>query len=235
MLRFRGTLVLFMPALDATFPDRSSILFGREKDIAFLLERTERPGVTVVLGPPQMGKSWLLTEVARQLSARPGGADRLSLRGLSPLVGRVESEGEYADMLPRAVQDLYTRWLSDATYLEQAQTFFEQGKPDLLGRIGQAVGTLVKAVAPLHGPPGTAIGTLVKSSFDSLAEANRDLKSGGISLPSLQTADSRELLEIVFAVTARPAVLVLDQWEKSPDLDSGATTSGSSRAMGFSR
>ena len=50
-----------MPALDSTFPDRSSILFGREKDIAFLLERTERAGVTVVLGPPQMGKSWLLT------------------------------------------------------------------------------------------------------------------------------------------------------------------------------
>ena len=211
-----------MPALDHTFPDRSSILFGREKDIAFLLERTERPGVTVVLAPPQMGKSWLLTEVARQLSVMPVTGGALTLRGLPPLVGRVESEGEYADMLPRAVQDLYTRWLSNATYREQAQTFFEQQKPDLFGRIGQAVGTLVKAVAPLHGPPGTAIGTLVKSSFDRLADANRDLKSGGISLPTLQTADSRELLQIVFTVTAQPSVLVFDQWEKSPDLDKEA-------------
>jgi hypothetical protein len=213
--------------MKSDFADNSSVLFGREHDLAYLLERSRVPGVTAVIGQPQMGKSWLLTEAARQLSCDgwtshaplPGA---LSLAALPPLVGLVESQGESADMLPRAVQDLYTRWLSDSSYWQQAGVVIEQQKKDWVGRMGEAVGGLVSRVAILHGKGAEVVAGLVKQTFEGLATANRELLSGGMQLPRLQIEDSQELLSIVYKVTGRPAVLVFDQWEKSPALEKEA-------------
>jgi hypothetical protein len=47
--------------------DRTYRLFGREAAVATLRQRTRRVGLTAVVGPPQIGKSWLLMETARQL------------------------------------------------------------------------------------------------------------------------------------------------------------------------
>jgi hypothetical protein len=51
----------------AKLEDRTNRLFGREADLARLCERARRTGLTAVVGPPQIGKSWLLTELARRL------------------------------------------------------------------------------------------------------------------------------------------------------------------------
>ena len=133
------------------FPDNSSRLFGRSDELSYLIERSQRRGVTIVIGQPQMGKSWQLLEVARRLSTEGWPGPALGGDASVPLLGRVESEGEAADMLPRAVQDLYTRWLSDSTYREQARVVFEQQKGDFIGRVGEAVGSLVESVVKTHG------------------------------------------------------------------------------------
>jgi hypothetical protein len=194
-------------------------LFGREQDIAYLMERCGRRGLTAVVGKPQMGKSWLLTEVARRLEEQRPKDGRLSLTGNGALVGYFESQGEFADMFPSAVQDLYVRWLEDAGYREQAQVAFEEQREGLIGKMGKLVGGLVADVSKAYGKGAEIAGGLVKQMFEGLAQADEDLKNGPIKLPELQLDQSRELLRIVCTATKRGAVLILDQWEKSPDLD----------------
>ena len=43
-------------------PDRRGRLFGRAEDLAHLLARASRKGLTALVARPQMGKSWLLTD-----------------------------------------------------------------------------------------------------------------------------------------------------------------------------
>ncbi len=89
------------------FLDRHDRLFGRKRDLNYLVSRAKHKGITAVAGRPQIGKSWLLRELARFL--RSDNEPRFQ-------VGFTESSGQSADLLLRAVVDLYTRWLSDATY-----------------------------------------------------------------------------------------------------------------------
>ena len=51
-----------------SLPDRSAQLFGRAAHIRQLLDRVSKPGLTAVVARPLMGKTWTLTEVARQWS-----------------------------------------------------------------------------------------------------------------------------------------------------------------------
>ena len=187
------------------FPDRSSILFGRAPDLAYLMGRAGNKGITAVVGRAQMGKSWLLTELSRQLSDPPS----------RYLVGATESLGETSDLLLRAVVDLYTRWLSDSTYWEQARVTWQQQKKDLVSNVGKAVGTIFEKLSKL-AIPIEGVGSLVKDTFEGLASANRDLLTGGVQLPRLQIEQGRDLLTLVSQITGRSMVLVLDQWEKSP-------------------
>ena len=191
------------------FPDRSSILFGRNPDLFHLLRRAENTGITAVAGRAQMGKSWLLTELARRLSAPPS----------RYVLGFTESLGETPDLLLRAVADLYTRWLSDSNYWEQARVVWQQQKKDLVSNVGKAFGAIVEKISKISAKPVEAVGGLVKETFEGLASANRELLTGGIQLPRLQIEQGRDLLALVFQITGRRLVLVLDQWEKSPAIE----------------
>ena len=196
--------------MDHEFPNRSSNLFGRNSDLSYLLGRAKNKGITVVAGRSQMGKSWLLTELSRRLSASSS----------QYLVGFTESLGETSDLLLRAVVDLYTRWLSDSTYWEQAQVSWQQQKKDLVSNVGKAFGTIVEKISKLGSKPVEAVAGLVKETFEGLASANRDLLTGGIQLPRLQIEQARELLALVSRIAAgRQLVLVMDQWEKSPAIE----------------
>jgi hypothetical protein len=204
-------------------PDRSEILFGREVDLAHLLDRSERPGITAIVGRAQMGKSWLLTELARRLSLnakRPGApVDIPSLMQPCCLVGFAEAMGETADLLLRGAVDLYTRWLSNSTYWEQAQAVYSQQKKDWVGKTGEAVGMVIEKLSKLGAKPVEAAGGLVKETFDRLASANRELVSGGVQMPRLQVEDGRDLLALPYKITGCRLVLVFDQWEKSTGIE----------------
>jgi hypothetical protein len=206
------------------FPDKSATLFGRVPDLDFLSARIEKRGITAVLGRPQMGKSSLLVEFARQasLSAEIAHSDKTLLGRSFPssfLVGFAESGAENPDLMLRVVADLYCRWFASSNYWEQAEVLYGLHKKDLVGTTGEAVGSLFSAVSRLAGKPLEAIGALVKEAFDKLAVTNRELKSGGQLLPRLQTEQSLELLTLLYKISHRPLVLILDQWEKSPNLE----------------
>jgi len=95
-------------------PFTSPILFGREPDLAHLLDRVQRSGVTAVIARAQMGKSALLNELAARLTQRP---DETLFK--TPLVGITESLGETSDLLLRAVSSLYTCWIASSNFREQ--------------------------------------------------------------------------------------------------------------------
>jgi hypothetical protein len=208
----------------STFADHSAVLFGRAPDLLHLTARAQNRGITAVLGRPRMGKTWLLTELARRLSEnpRPGPSSITSLHlgERSPcLVGFSDPEGSTPDQMLRAVADLYTRWLADSTYREQAQVVYEQQKADWVGKTGEAVGSILKSVASLGVKSMEAVADVVNKALNAMAAANRDLVSGGIQLPRLQSDQTRDLLALLHKITSYRVVLVLDQWEKSPNLD----------------
>ncbi|WP_250532316.1 hypothetical protein [Caballeronia sp. ATUFL_F1_KS39] len=81
-----------------------------------------------------MGKTWTLTEVARLLEEEG-----------QFLVGYHESKGTETSHLLYAVSNLYARWLADSAMREQAIILWEQHKDNLVPRIGQMVGGLLKS------------------------------------------------------------------------------------------
>jgi len=187
------------------------VLFGREPDLAHLLGRVQRSGATAVTARAQMGKSAVLRELSARVTRQPDGE-----LFKAPLVGSTESLGETSDLLLRAVSNLYTRWIASSSFQEQGGVFVAQQNHDLVGRAGEVVGKLFKSLA---ATPLAPVADLVSDTLSGLASANRDLKSGGLGLPRLQTEQARDLLRIVANISKRPLVLIMDQWEKSPSLD----------------
>jgi hypothetical protein len=190
--------------------DRSASFFGREPDLTHLRQRSQRQGLTAVVARAQMGKSTLLMELARQLSYDPAP----NLFGPQPrLIGFTESAGETADVMLRAITDLYLRWLSNSNYRQQAKVIYEQQKDDFIGKTGEAIGSIFKDLSKTVGLE--AIGGLVNETFKGLASANRDLQTGELQTPRLQIEQAQELVTILHKITKRHIILVFDQWEKS--------------------
>jgi hypothetical protein len=187
------------------FPDRREQLFGRESDLEALSARVRFKGLTAVAARPQMGKSWLLIELARRLS-----------QDHEPryLVGFAESVGETPDLLLRTVIDLYTRWLSDAGYGQQARMVWEQQKPNLLPGIANTVGKIFTEIGAAANP----VAVVVEEAISGLISVDQTLKTGGVQLPTLSYDQARDLVGAVAAIGDRPIALFLDQWEKSPDV-----------------
>ena len=187
------------------FKDRSDRFFGREKDLQALQERVQFKGLTALVARPQMGKSWLLTELAR----------RLAYEHNPPFaVGFAESFGQTPDLLSRAVADLYTRWLSDAGMAEQARMVWKQQKANLLGGIA---GTVSKIFSEVFGKAAKPVTVAVDEAIEGLIAANETLTSGGLKLPTLQYEQARDLVAGVARIGGRRVTLFLDQWEKTPD------------------
>jgi tetratricopeptide (TPR) repeat protein len=187
------------------FPDRRERLFGRIADIHHLIDRARNPGLTAVAARPLMGKSWTLTEVARLLEEE----GRF-------LVGYHESKGAETSLLLYAVSNLYTRWLADSSLRGQAISLWERHKENLVPRVGQMVGLLFEKIAAKQLPEG--VGAVVRAAFDGLAEAQRDLLSGGLQLAPLPYDQALSLIALVAKISERRIVLILDAWEKSPSL-----------------
>lgn len=135
------------------------------------------------------------------------------------LVGYFETHGEGSDALLRAVSDLYTRWLSDASYLQQARMVWRQQQDGLLGRFTVSLGGMLDKIG--FGAP---IAKVVDETLQGLVAANQSLRSGNLDLKPLQYDQARELVTLVTQVSARPVVLMLDGWEKSSVLATQADT-----------
>jgi hypothetical protein len=187
---------------------RGDRLFGREADLARLLQRTQRYGLTAIVGPPQIGKSWLLMELAYRLD-----------RDVSPrsLVGFKPSPEGANDPLLQVVSDLYQRWLADARAWEQLSAVWEQQKKKegLLPAFARFVGKLSEKAAKLVPILGELGGTAIKESLEGLVTASEDLRSGQLIVSRLEYSQAKELVNSVQKITGQRASLVIDQWEET--------------------
>lgn len=89
-------------------------------------------------------------------------------------------------------------------------------KVDLVSRVGQMVGMLFEAVGEVIAPEGVV--KAVREVFNWLADAQKDLQTGGLHLAVLPYNEALSLTRLVSEVSGRGVVLILDAWEKSPSL-----------------
>jgi hypothetical protein len=191
-------------------------LFGREADLTQLLQRTQRSGLTAIVGPPQIGKSWLLTELACRLDlkAKP-----------RCLIGFTRSPKGANDPLLQVVSDLYQRWLADARAWEQLRTVWEQQKDGLLPAFARFVGKLSEKAAKLVPILGELGGTAIRESLEGLVTASEDLRTGRRLIVSrLEYSQAQELVSSVQKISGQRIALVMDQWEETRDLDQQRNT-----------
>lgn len=191
--------------------DRSDRLFGREPDLNKLLPRANRTGLTAVVGPPQIGKSWLLMELASRLAKETSPPN---------CVGFTRSPKGAPDPLLQVVSDLYQRWLDDAPAWEQLRTSWDQQKSGLLPNFAKFVGKLFDKTTQFV--PG--VGVLISESLNGLVAANEDLRSGRLVVSRLEYSQAQELVSSVSQIANRPVVLLMDQWEETPDLKAQLNT-----------
>ena len=180
-------------------------LFGRKPDLEYLSKRAQGKGLTVVAGRPQSGKTWLLREFVNRLSTDD-----------SYFVGYAQSTGQYADLLLRSLQDLYTRWLSDASAVQQAKSLWKRHNDTIVARLGTSVGSglgiLLEGTTQAKG-----LGGAIERFFNGLRKADTDLRSGGIQLPTLDYDTARNLLLVLdnLAEGNKRTVLILDAFDQS--------------------
>lgn len=181
--------------------------FGRGPDIDYLRQRVATPGITFLAARPKMGKSWLLLALAQKLSE---GDPKAEPPGY--LVGYHECRsGE--EFLRYTLQDLYTRWLQDASLLQQAKKALDDKKDSWLPAAARVLGAIFGG-----GLPG-GLGDAVKAAIDGLVSANDSLKSGGFELPRLADDQGRDLAVTLKEITGRRLVLIFDAWEKTGSLE----------------
>ncbi|MGK0438740.1 MAG: hypothetical protein ACJATK_001691 [Paracoccaceae bacterium] len=181
--------------------DRRYKLFGREPDVKHLSGCALESGVTAILARPKMGKTWTLNEVARRLDSE------------GHLVGYYQAGGAENNIILYVLLDAYTRWLTtSSSYRQQAEVVFKQNK-------GSYSSGLTNVFAPLFEnlnlPGVSGIGKLISEAFSSLGKLNEDLKDGGLRVPKLDHNRVKELALLLFEITQKPLVLILDAWEKS--------------------
>jgi hypothetical protein len=195
--------------------DRTDRMFGRAADLARLRDRASRTGLTAVVGPPQIGKSWLLMELARRLVEETD----------SPFcVGFTRSPRGAPDPLLQVVSDLFQRWLSDARTWEQFKATWEQQKDGLLPTFAKFVGKLSEKAAKLVPGVGELFGLAIKESLDGLVAASVDLRTGGLIVSRLEYPQAQELVSSVHENAGHSIALLMDQWEETRSLDSQTNT-----------
>lgn len=183
------------------------LLFGREPDLAYLLQRAQTRGITVLAARPKMGKTCTLLEMEHRLKTQQ-----------TAIVGYHESKGAEVSHMLYVVSNLYAQWLADSDFREQALSQWERHKKNLIPKVGQAVGHLFQELSSLTKVVPNQISGLVQKSFDGLAAAQADLQQGGLTLPTLDYDQARDLTNLVAKVSGKKVVLVLDAWEKSQTL-----------------
>jgi len=195
--------------------DHQGEIFGRRQDVANLIERASEPGFTAIVARPQAGKTWTLESVGHHLAQN------------NHLVGYYEITAD-EEPITRVLVDLYTRWLSSASFVDQGLSLYERHKDSLITKTGQAIGRLVEKSTKLlkdatQIPLDTA-GKIVRETFDGLAAADQDLKTAGIQMAPLTIEVVKELLAQLHKLSGQNAVLILDAWEKSRTIDNDRDT-----------
>ena len=181
--------------------NRIDRLFGRAAELERLLQRARQTGLTAIIGQPQIGKSWLLMELARRLD-----------READPrfLVGFTRSPKGAPDPLLQVVSDLYQRWLADAGARQQLEAAWEQQRDKLLPAFARFVGKLSEKAGKIFPFVGELGGTAIRESLEGVVVASEDLRTGRLIVSRLEYDQAQELVSSVHNIAERRILLVMD-------------------------
>ncbi|MDH4184268.1 MAG: hypothetical protein OEV92_08605 [Nitrospinota bacterium] len=190
---------------EASKDSRQPPFVGRGTDMAMLRQRIENPGVTVLTGRPQIGKSTLLQHLRDE-----NRANKDWLVGYH-MVSVTDSALLYA------AADLYKHAFKDSTWLGQLKILYNERGPGLPARVGKAIGAIIAEAAPHN-----SVKEAITQVFGALEQAEETLRTGGgrtaLVPPTLD--EVRELLGLAqMAGKERRLLLIIDQWEDGRDLE----------------
>ena len=170
--------------------------FGRQADLSYLLDSASSPGLTAVVGGPQVGKTRLLHEVR----------DRLIEKGF--VVGYAESTGDGRDLLLHAVHDACAR-------------AFAAGELNVAHENAGAVSGIlahVSAAVLASALPGE-----LRKTLGIAKRAAGEPEPTGLDPPTPSVDEALSLLESLVSAARRPIALIMDAWEKCSPLAPATT------------
>ena len=182
--------------------------FGRVHEIKYLRNRIVQPGLTVLAGRPQIGKSRLLQELLTLLRNEK-----------EYLIGYHRSSATESAIL-YAAADLYVHAITDASWKSEMNILYKTRKGGLPVRVGAALGHILAEATP------SIIKAVFQKTFNVLTVADETLRTGGgrTILQPVTIDEARALLELAgLAGNNRPLLLIIDQWEDGLNLDHEAT------------
>jgi hypothetical protein len=147
-----------------------------------------------------MGKTTLVQQTLSQLDSS------------AAMVGWSESTGERADLLLRAIENLYSRWLADATYRQQIAMLWRRRAGSFLESTASFMKEILDSI-PMT--PTMPFSSLIGKALEGLVSANLHLRQSQ-QIPRLSHDVAKELLTIIHELSERRIVLVLDNFERSP-------------------
>ena len=183
-----------LPSLDRTPP---RIFVGRDAELDALSDRSRAPGLTVVRGPGQIGKTAVLNALVE------------SLRDTA-FVGYAASSGADKDLLLFAVAAAYDRWLTTSSYRDQLRVLTSRNSSHARSA---ALAFLVE-LASSTPVVGKTFGVFLKA----LQRLAHDERNANLPLAPVQYKQILDLVAALSDVSNTRVVLVLDQFERSSEL-----------------
>ncbi len=163
--------------------------FGRQDDLDYLLDRTQTPGLTVLLGHPQIGKTRLLRETR----------SRLIDRGFT--VGYAESTGRHCDLVLLALRDAYAQ----AAASDKLSVLIDEATENRLG--------VLNGVSP--GSLAVVLPAPLRAVVDAAQSGAAAMRSAALEATQLTNGEALSLASFLATASTQPLVLILDAWEKS--------------------
>ncbi len=163
--------------------------FGRQDDLDYLLDRTQTPGLTVLLGRPQIGKTRLLRETR----------SRLIDRGF--IVGYAESTGRHCDLVLLALRGAYAQ----AAASDRLRVLSDEARENRLG--------VLNGVSP--GILAVALPAPLRTVVDVAQSGATAMRSAALEATQLTHDEALSLASFLATGSTQPLVLILDAWEKS--------------------
>ncbi len=184
-------------------------LFGREGDLRALRDRIRSTGLTAIIGAPRIGKSRVLQTLRDDIRKGSRGA----------LVGYVETQYQIDDALLRIVADLYASWVEEAKRNQQLDVLHNKATDYSRQWLSWGSQTLVNVLeSTLNDRDSKVTGSVVRTLISSALAPFHESRPGGVHIQALDYERARDLLDAVHEVTGRPIVVMLDQWERSPNI-----------------
>jgi len=183
--------------------------FGRQDDLDALLEQAQTPGLTIIPGPPQIGKTRLLAETR----------SRLVERGF--IVGYAESTGRHCDLVLLALRDAYAQ----AAASDKLAVLIDEAKENRLGILDGVSPGILAVVLPAP----------LRMVVDAAQGGATTVSSVALEPTQLTTDEALSLAAFLATASPHPLVLVLDAWERSlfaPGIDAIRSLLGHARRPG---